>query len=190
MKLYVQDGEIFFDYTDVDINARLNDAESQSRHFLYETNCGWVETKRKQLVKMYFEPYSWATEYGNARSYENLLKNCYYTAKKFPLIEIAPEVSELLVSAAKHCYELHKIEEVKEQQRRANEKWQELCKYGCSNCHNKVRKGDDYFCGATGELLPEKNQPKDFGRVHYPFNNEAFPTENCPYNLNKNKEAV
>lgn len=189
MKLYVREGELFFDYSDVDVNARLDAAGNQSRHFLMETNC-WDKTEMRQLVKMSYEPYSWASEYENARAFENLLKKCVYTAKKFALIEISPEVSDFLTGAAQRCYELYKIEEEKEAQRRAKDKWQELCKYGCGRCPNKMRSGDDHICVATKEILHETNVPTSYGKVNYLFNYVAFPTENCPYNVNKPKEAI
>lgn len=190
MKLYTENKELYFDYSEVNMSAPLDRAESQCRHYLMETNCEWLETNKPQIVKMEFTPSEWRTEYGNARHYESLLKDCFYKAKAFPLIEITPEVEELLIKTAKRSQELYEAEVKKEQEFKRKAEWERKCENGCGSCPNKKRCGDDYFCAVSGDILPEKSTPQSYGKIVYLFNNEAFPTENCTYNVNKMQEAI
>ncbi len=194
MKLYVRNGEVYFDYSEISMSTRVDSPDYlkalQADRFIRETVCGWDYTETEQVIKMSFTPYEWTTEYDNARRFESLLKDCFYKAKAYSLIEIAQEVEELLVQTAKHCRELYEAEVEKEQAAKRKAEWERKCTYGCGSCEQKIRIGDDKACVATGDILPEKNVPKSYGKTAYLFNNEAFPTENCPYNVNKMKEAI
>ena len=185
MKLYAENGTVFFYYTDVDINAQEQKAYDY-RRFMRETSC-WKETDAPQIVSLAFNPFSWSTPYGNMQQFKSLLSFCEVKAK-YHSVEISDSFTELLKSTEKQCEELRAVEVAKEEARKAEAKWQSLCKYGCDRCENKRRCGDDYFCNASGDMLPEKNVPGPSGRVFQLFNYTAFPTENCPFNINKNKE--
>lgn len=185
MKLYAENGQVYFDYTDVDTKAEAKRTYDY-RRFMRETSC-WNETDTPQIVSLAYKPYSWSTPYGNIQQFKSLLSFCEVHAK-YNSVEIEESFKELLKSTEKQCKELRAIEEKKEEQLKAEAKWQNLCKYGCDRCEHKRRCGDDYFCNASGDMLPEKNVPGPGGRVFQLFNYTAFPTENCPYNINKNKE--
>ena len=62
--------------------------------------------------------------------------------------------------------------------------WQKLCEKGCGDCKHKKRCGDDQRCAISGDLLEEKHEPKYINGVHYLFNYEAYPTDNCPFKTN------
>ncbi len=64
------------------------------------------------------------------------------------------------------------------------ERWKQLCEKGCGNCQFKRRCGDDRHCAVSGDLLEEKYEPKYINGVHYLFNYEAYPTDNCPFKTN------
>ena len=185
MKLYAESGTVYFDYTDVNLNAQEQKTYDY-RRFMRETGC-WKETDIPQLVSLAYNPYSWATPYGNKQQFKTLLGFCEAHAK-CNNVEVYSSFTELYKVTAMQCEELRAIEVAKEEARKAEAKWQILCKYGCDRCENKRRCGDDYFCKASGDLLPERNIPGPSGRVFQLFNYTAFPTENCPFNINKNKE--
>lgn len=67
---------------------------------------------------------------------------------------------------------------------RKRQHWELLCKYGCGSCKKLRMDGDDHRCAASGDLLEDKNVPKYIGTVHYLFNYEAFPSDNCPFKVN------
>lgn len=194
MKLYVKDSEVYFDYSEISMSTRVDSPDYlkavQASRFMRETNCGWDYTETEQVIKMSFTPYEWATEYGNTRQFESLLKDCFYKAKTCSLIEITLEVEKLLVRTAKRCRDLYEAEVEKEQALKRKAEWERKCENGCGSCEHKMRIGDDYFCGAIDELLHEKNISANYGKMHYPFIIEAFPTDSCPYNVNKIKEAI
>lgn len=185
MKLYAESESVYFDYTDVDLNAQEKKTYDY-RRFMRETNC-WKETDTPQIVSLAFNPFSWSTPYGNMQQFKSLLGFCKVQAKIYD-IDIDESFNKLLEATEKQCKELRAVEVAKEEARKAEAKWQSLCKYGCDRCEHKRRCGDDYFCNASGDLLPVKNVPGPSGRVFQLFNYTAFPTENCPFNINQNKE--
>ena len=63
-------------------------------------------------------------------------------------------------------------------------KWEFLCKHGCGDCKYKRIDGDDFCCVASGDLLDDKQVPKVINGIHYLFNYEAFPSDNCPFKVN------
>ena len=189
MKLYLENGELMFDYSDVDVNANMDKMASRYRQFLRESPCEW-EPAGQSLMRWKYEPYgAWASEYGEAKHYEHILSGCYYLAKRLEFVEVSKEVEELMQKTAVRCKELYEAEVAKEQERERTAKWDELCKNGCTGCKNLCRCNDDYFCTASGDLLPEENKPGIVRGEHHLFNYVAFPTENCAFNINKQQGA-
>jgi hypothetical protein len=188
MKLYTQDGEVLFDYSDVDTKA-CNDSKSfQYTQFLRDTECGWEPTLKPKVKRMVCEHMPWATPYGNSRKLRKLAGNCYYRALYLSEIEISDDFKPFLDKLEETCVELQKVEREKEQAREAEMKWKNVCKFGCGGCEHNKRWNDDRICEATGDILPERTVPKNRGKTFYPFNLEAFPTDKCPFNVNKDKE--
>lgn len=70
------------------------------------------------------------------------------------------------------------------------QKWARLCKNGCGKCGNLAYDIDMPICKQTGHHLEEKNVPQTKGGMHYCFRLEPFPSEGCPFNINKNKEKT
>lgn len=68
--------------------------------------------------------------------------------------------------------------------------WQRLCKNGCGTCKSLRRWNDDHFCAASGDLLEEKNRPGIVNGLYHIVNFEPFPSENCPFNINKTREVI
>ena len=190
MKLYLDNGVVSFDYTDVNTKAELNQKTFQYQRFMRETNCGWEPTDNFQIVRMYYEPYEWASEYGKVKQFESLLRNCYCVAKTYSLIEITPDVKALVQATVMRCKELYEFKKAKEEKQKLENRWKDLCEYGCGFCSKKQRWADDYICGASGDLLEEKNVPAPRGKMLQLFDYTAFPSENCPFNVNKNKESA
>lgn len=185
MKLYAESGTVYFDYTDVDLNAQEKKTYDY-RRFMRETSC-WNDTDTPQLSSLAWQPWSLASAYSNARDLSWLL--CILDGQALCNgVEVDKSFKALRNAIEKQCEELHAIEVAKEEVRKAEAKWQSLCKYGCDRCENKRRCGDDYFCKASGDMLPEMNVPGPCGTVFQLFNYRAFPTENCPFNINQNKE--
>lgn len=69
-------------------------------------------------------------------------------------------------------------------------KWQRLCKNGCGSCKNLRRWNDDHFCAASGDLLEEKNCPAIVNGIYHVVNFAAFPSESCPFNIDKTKGVI
>ena len=185
MKLYAESGTVYFDYTDVDLKAEEKKTYDY-RRFMRETSC-WNETGTPQLACLDYKPWSWASEYDNVTDLSWLLCICDGRAL-CNNIPVDDSFKAFRKATEKRCEELCSVEVAKEERREAEAKWQSLCKYGCGRCKHRKRCGDDYFCKASGDMLPEKNVPGPNGRVFQLFNYTAFPTENCPFNINKNKE--
>lgn len=70
------------------------------------------------------------------------------------------------------------------------EQWEQLCKSGCSRCQNLAYDIDLPICKQTGQILEEKNVRKYIGGVLHLFNLEPFPSEECPFNINKKQGAT
>lgn len=71
--------------------------------------------------------------------------------------------------------------------------WEDKCKNGCGDCKYRRRGYDDNFCVAGGKrelITEERNVPKYINGVHYMFNYEPFPLENCPFKINKREEIT
>ena len=184
MKLYIENGNLMFDYAGVDTEAQLNTETFKYQHFLRDSGCEWERTDKPNVKRMYFELYSWSTPYGNATRLRSHLRSCLSSARCND-VEISPDIEKYIEAVDKRCAELLEVEKAKERALAEKDKWERLCKGGCGRCENKARCGDDYICRASGDLLEEKNVPVNSGRIHVLFNYEAFPSENCPYNINK-----
>ncbi len=187
MKLYIEDGEVLFDYSDVDFEARGLD-ETEYIRFKRETRCEWTKTLRERVVRMKYTTSPLYSDYDKAYERKELVSNCYYTALRHDYIEISKDFKAYMQELDERYEALRGIEIEKENLRKAEEQWQLLCEHGCGRCKNKQRWGDDFMCAATSDFLPEVNVPKNIGKVHYLFNYEAFPTDNCPFNIKKIKE--
>lgn len=70
------------------------------------------------------------------------------------------------------------------------ERWERLCKSGCGKCRNLAYDIDLPICKQTGLILEEKNVGKYIGGVLHLFNLEPFPSEECPFNINKKQGAT
>lgn len=89
------------------------------------------------------------------------------------------------VNALRAALEEQRLREVKErEEREKRELWQRKCEHGCGICKYRRRVMDDHYCAASGDLLNDKNVPKCYNGVHYMFNYEPFPSENCVYKIN------
>lgn len=120
MKLYIENGELMFDYSDVDVNANLDKKTSRYRQFLRDTPCSW-QSAGAQVKRMAYEPYgAEVTEYGEARHYEHVLSSCYYLAKRTEFIEVFKDVEELIAKTVLRCKQLYEAEVAKEQRTRRN----------------------------------------------------------------------
>lgn len=188
MKLYIENGEVLFDFRDVDTKAALDKKASIYRDFLRGTVCSWEYTDKFKVMRMAYEPTNWLSEYGNLKRFESFLKSCFYNAKFLELIEISPAFEELLKTTEVRIKELYDIEVAKEKAKEEELKkiaeWEYLCKNGCGNCKNCYRWNDDHLCKITGNILPEKNVPGIQGKLYLLFNYKPFPTDNCPFNIN------
>lgn len=185
MKLYAENGTVYFDYTDVDTEAGLDGKAIDYRRFMRETMF-WDDTELKQVVRLAYHPFEGATEYGNEQKLSGMLGKCRVQAK-YNSIEIDESFTEFIEQNRKRCEELRAVEVAKEEAARAKREWEDKCKYGCGRCEYKRRCEDDYVCAASGDILPEENKPCDYGKVHYLFNSVAFPTDSCPFNIDKKK---
>ena len=186
MKLYIENGEVLFDFSDVDTKAKLDVKVSAYKKFLRDTSYKWDFTKKWNVMRMVYEPYSFDTKYSNERHFESEVRNCVYVAKTLDYIEVSPTVEELLQKTAVRCKELYEAELAKEKERERQTKWESLCKNGCQYCNSLRRCGDDYICTQSKNLLPEKTVTEIlYGQ--YRLFNKPFPTDNCPYNVNKPK---
>ncbi len=126
-----------------------------------------------------------------------------YRSPDYAVEENCERLKELLTAAKKHGIESDEavglkyaeltkaVEEIKARRKaqkeaqEREEKWSRLCAGGCGFCSYKRRVEDDFKCIATGDYLQEKNVPGNIRGVYVLFNYEAFPSENCPYKINK-----
>lgn len=196
MKLYLQDDEIIFDYSDVDFkeNTLNNKGYAMYREFMMNCNCEWEYTLRKQVRRMVCKKQDWLTEYGNIARIRNAVASCYYTAQRLYLIEISDDIKQYLDKLQEQCDELREAERIREQRERAEAEakalWKAKCEHGCGRCPNLRRCDDDFKCMATEEYLNEKNVRGYVGNTYLLFNWVPFPTDNCPFNINKIKEEA
>lgn len=74
------------------------------------------------------------------------------------------------------------------EEREQIKRWERLCANGCGECRYLTYDLDLTICKKTGTILEEKNIQKYIGGVLRLFNFEPFPSKECPFNINKNKE--
>lgn len=114
-------------------------------------------------------------------------------SEAFPAVEIDEEVLQLnavLQAEARAIKERRRADKLQQQrEEEARQKWERLCKNGCGKCVNLAYDVDIPICRQTGQL-EQKNVPQVIRRIHYSFKPEPFPSERCPFNINKNKEKV
>ncbi len=113
----------------------------------------------------------------------------------FPTVEIDEEVTRLnteLQAKARAIKERRRADKLQQQrEEEARQKWERLCKNGCGKCINLAYDVDIPICRQTGQKLEERNVPQVIRRIHYCFKPEPFPSERCPFNINKkNKEKT
>lgn len=181
MKLYVQHGQVFFDYTDLeDVNAGLDRKAIDYRRFMRETDYCLSATETPNVASLAYTPWTGATEYGNACELRRLLGLLEVRAK-CNNIEVDNSFTALYNATVNRCAELRAIEVEKEQKQQEQAKWQSLCKYGCGNCENLKYACDLPICKCTGKPLEEKNKPEyKFGALQL-FNLVPFPSGDCPF---------
>lgn len=182
MKLYIQDEDVLFDYSDVDVNAQLNKATMEYDAFLRKSECKWERTLKPAVKRLSFRPREEYSAFENVYEHKRLVGNAYYAARWMSYIQISEDFKLFLEQLEKTCTELKEIEEAKRAEQERLALWKRVCKYGCGGCANKQRWEDDFICAASGDVLPEKNEPCDVGKMHMLFNYISFPTENCPFN--------
>ena len=139
----------------------------------------------KGKLKMRWEdPAKWYEPDGamelNAVNLNDILRNA-----KIHGIEVDAAVEEFNAVLQAKLSHIRACERAEEEYRRAQEKWAYKCKNGCGKCHELTYDIDLPICKQTGEILKEKNIPKDISGVRYLFNLEPFPSEDCPFNINK-----
>ena len=184
MKLYIEKGNVMFDFSGVDMIAPLNKERDAYENFLRYTQCEWENTELPNMKRMKYDFCDWKSAYGNTTTLRSLIGNCISVAESNG-IEVKDSVKKYAADMEAKCIKLRKAEEAKAEALAAKDKWERLCKTGCGRCENKKRCGDDFKCVVSGDYLEEMNVPRyDYG-TYYPFNLEAFPSENCPYNINK-----
>lgn len=74
------------------------------------------------------------------------------------------------------------------EEREQIKRWERLCANGCGECRYLIYDMDLPICKKTWTNLEEKNIQKYIGGVLRLFNFEPFPSKECPFNINKNKE--
>lgn len=201
MKLYInEENEVLLNYSDVDFKAGTKkfteedfDREQYDicrnyEEFIRESNCEWISTLKPKVKQMKTNVYEWDSPYGKTYKLLRELEQLYNMARQSDYIEIGAGFKKYIEEIRQRTEKLYRIEREKEAERKRQETWMQVCKSGCGICVNKCRSGDDYICRATGELLSEKNMPANAGRVYKLFNFTPFPTENCPLNVEKQKE--
>lgn len=203
MKLYInEDNEILLEYSDVDfeaVNKKLTDKdfnrESYDRcreyyDFIKSSPCSWGTTLRPKLKQMLYQPSGYDTQYAQTYGILRCLERLNYFVRNFNYIELGAGFTEYIEEIRQRTEKLYQIERAKEAERERQQQWNRVCKNGCGQCLNKCRDGDDYFCRASGDLLPKKNVPQYAGRVYQLFNFIPFPTDNCPLNIDKKEQIV
>lgn len=192
MKLYIEDGEIYLDYSDVDFEDRMA-GDHDYRYFTHEyTSCGWERTLKPRVKHACIREKTYRGELGDMMLSKFYANEIYHSSSYFNSIEIVneSEFKALISKLEEECERLALIEQEKKRKEEAEKHWNSLRKNGCGSCKNKRRDGDDFVCAASGDYLPEENCPGNRCGVYMLFNYQPFPTDNCPFNINKTEEAI
>lgn len=118
----------------------------------------------------------------DARQERNYIDGIIFFAEHYG-VEVDSEVYKLRDWINQQYEDLKAQDEQDKTQEQKQKEWKRLCDKGCNKCEKLKQIGEDsFFCGETGEELEMKNKPfYDFkNRIHYLFNYEPFPSENCP----------
>lgn len=201
MKVYVdEDNDVFFDFQDVNFEAgqaKFTDKKfnreswekvKEYRDFLRECRCVWGRTFKPQVKRLYYQADKWDGLYSQAYGFLKVIEHIAATIHNLNYIELGVGFKEFVEEIRQRVEKLYQIERAKELENQRKQRWKSACKNGCGSCQNKCRSNDDYYCRATGEQLPEKNVPRIFNGAYWLFNYIPFPTENCPFNIEKDKE--
>ena len=112
-----------------------------------------------------------------------VIRKIIHHAKEYE-VEVEEAVYDRL-KALEASTEAKRLREVEERQKREKaELWKRKCERGCGKCEFRKNALDDTYCAASGDLLEERHVPKYINGVHYLFNYEPFPSENCVYKIN------
>lgn len=194
MKLYLQDDEIIFDYSDVDFKNKDNKTYQQYFDFTHKLHSELEFTLRKQVKRLVYDKLSWFTEYDNLLSKISAIADCCYAAQYCSLIEISDDIKPYLDQLREQCEEMKEAKLLKEQRERAEAEakalWKDRCRNGCLKCKNCRKWEDDFVCAATGAWLEEKLYTGYIGITHVSNMPVPFPTDNCPLNINNLKEEA
>ena len=174
--------------------------ENKNIHFLNECY-GLFSGEINGKQKMYWlDP---EDENCAANAIESNARNLHYivacaksggNSDVFPAVVIDEEVLQLntaLQAEARAIKERRRADKFQQQrEEEARQKWAKLCKNGCGKCLNLAYDVDIPMCRQTGQELEEKNVSQVIRGIHYCFKLEPFPSEGCPFNINKNKEKT
>ena len=138
----------------------------------------WDDAKRWNI------PDEAAAAKWNTQRLSEIIRN----AKRYK-VEIDDRVEQFLCQLQTLSKELEVRNRALQEEQELRDKWARLCANGCGKCQNLVYDIDLPICKPTGEILEEKNVQKYIGGVLHLFNLEPFPSENCPFNINKKQGA-
>lgn len=168
----------------IDNGAVVCSLEDKNREFL-SACAGLFDGFLNGKLKMRWEnPEEWYEPDGAIEFNALRLKNILINANMHG-IEVDSEVHAFYSELQAKVAAIKARERAEEENRKAQEKWQYLCRDGCGGCKQLTYDIDLPICKETGEILKDKPVPKDIGGVRYLFNMEAFPSEDCPFNINK-----
>lgn len=182
MKLYVEEGELLLDYSDVNFGERLDKVQNEYYDFLRSCSCRWERTLKPKIKRIAFQRND-RDELYDLSELRSLTGNAYYAARRLKFIDISDTVKRFMDELDERIHVLTEQLEAKRLEEKRKKRWKDVCKFGCGGCGNLRRCEDDYICGASGELLPERNIPGNVGAVYRIFNYVPFPTDSCPLNV-------
>lgn len=85
---------------------------------------------------------------------------------------------------------LYAAEQAERDNRKRQAEWETRRRFGCGHCKSLCYRIDAPVCKETGELLTEKNEPCYADGTYYLFHFVPYPSEMCPYNLQKSEVPV
>lgn len=189
MRLYVKDKRIILDYSDLKWKKNpYNSMPIPNKAMSFKVKSGYYWDRDEENKSMYLD-FTYEDIDGNyeiAKSWTRALACAKLAAEELG-IDVAKEYERVKSQAYENERRLYALREEACAKNKAILRWGLLCENGCGGCPKKYRCGDDQFCLASGDLLPETAVPGFKNSVYQLFNYEAFPTENCPYNVNKNQ---
>lgn len=160
--------------------------ENKNKDFLVFTSYafdGFLNGKlkmRRDNSEEYFEPE------GAIKMDALRLQNILICAMKYG-VDIESDVEEFYYKLQS---EINAYARGEEEHMKAQDKWDGKCRCGCGKCEDVAYDIDLPICKQTGEILQEKNVEKYIGGVLHLFNLEPFPSEDCPFNINKKQGEI